>query len=332
MKKTYWLDLELREDIDDLITLEYALTNNSNIKVLSIHNPSRKELQLAQLYREDMLKRNGFCFDLVINGEITEYETENDLSPFIPYNVLIAESVQDFLPLPFEATFEKDVAEFNAKFEDPDKHFNERLVIYKLEDYIKKIDMKGMTVFCGGSLNTLSVLADNFDCSSFEAYVQGGFASYKIVGSKNTLNRFKDREDCPTWNLNLDIEATDKVLKSDLKIKFISKNICHSAWVHKNDILKNTNMFSTNRFKTYLSYLSGKKSKKKCLHDVLAFMSIENKELVEFKEVVLNRNNDDIPKWWSELETNSKHSISVSYNYDLFLDNFIKTFINGIQI
>ena len=106
MKKTYWLDLELREDIDDLITLEYALTNNSNIKVLSIHNPSRKELQLAQLYREDMLKRNGFCFDLVINGEITEYETENDLSPFIPYNVLIAESVQDFLPLPFEATFE----------------------------------------------------------------------------------------------------------------------------------------------------------------------------------------------------------------------------------
>lgn len=324
MKKTYWLDLELREDIDDLITLEYALTNNSNIKVLSIHNPSKKELQLAQLYREDMLKRNGFCFDLVVNGEITEYETENDLSPFIPYNMFITGAAQDLLPLPFE----KDVAEFEDSYND----FNEKLVIYKLEDYIKKIDIKGMTVFCGGSLNTLSVLADNFDCSSFEAYVQGGFASYKIVGSKNTLKRFKDREYCPTWNLNLDIEATDKVLKSDLKIKFISKNICHSAWVHKNDILKNTNMFSTNRFKTYLSYLSGKKSNKKCLHDVLAFMSIENKELVEFKEVVLNRNNDDIPKWWSELETNSKHSISVSYNYDLFLNTFLNTFTNGVEI
>ena len=47
-KKDIWLDLELRKDIDDYISLIFALENNLNIKEVSINNPSKNELCLLK--------------------------------------------------------------------------------------------------------------------------------------------------------------------------------------------------------------------------------------------------------------------------------------------
>ena len=57
----------------------------------------------------------------------------------------------------------------------------------------------------------------------------------------------------------------------------------------------------------------------KCLHDVLAFMSIFDDKLVEFKKVDLISKDKKRVEWYSQLNPNSKVSISVDFDYDLYL-------------
>ncbi len=285
-----WLDLELREDIDDYVTLLFSLEKGYNIEAISIHNPSKNELNLLKStlsdYRVDI--------PIIITGDVLDaYPDGKDLNPYFINN--------EFL---------KDVS-----YES----------VYAFDDFTTDYDISGVTVFCGGSLKTLSLLTDKFDVSTFNACIQGGFASYKIVDEKDVLKKFKNREAVPTWNLNLDLAATNVVLKSGLDINFISKNICHSSYVSLNDA-KNFNSvvakFLTNYFEYgILNKKKGMKNKnisKKCMHDVLALISIDS-DIVKFKSIELLSDNSERTKWWSEIKEDSNHNISVSYNYEDFL-------------
>ena len=82
-----WLDLELRADIDDYITLLYAIETNKNITELSIVNPSINELKLFKYVKEkynltfEYLENLGLEFKWVskfLQNKISEKElTEN---------------------------------------------------------------------------------------------------------------------------------------------------------------------------------------------------------------------------------------------------------------
>lgn len=276
--KPLWLDLELREDVDDILTLIYALERGYNVEVVSIHNPSIKEINLLK-YILLLFQSNA---DIVLNGSESIYDDKKDVNECYFY--------------------------FSETGSDIHKE------IHFIDDYLKSFKPDNIIVFCGGSLNTLSKLVDKFDPKSFEAIIQGGFASYKVVGEENTLKKFKNRERVPTWNLNLDIEATEKVLSSGLKASFVSKNVCHDSFVHK-DVFKNKDsvlaifankFFEANRFPD------------KCMHDLLAFMTIDS-NIVSFINVDLFHTNEERAKWWSVPNQKSSFKISTSFDKELFL-------------
>jgi inosine-uridine nucleoside N-ribohydrolase len=271
-----WLDLELREDIDDYITLVFALENNCNIKEVSIHNPSINELKLLK-NTLNIYKKNTA---IIVSGAITHYEEDKDI-----HKSLLS-----------KATLDSD--NFYCS----------------LEDYFNHKEIENRTFFCGGSLYTLSECLNNYNPEIFNIYIQGGFAGKDIVGEENTLKKFKKRTEVPTWNLNLDIEATDNVLKNTVNMNFISKNICHASFIGLEDINQEKTLFN----EVLVNYF-GESKRKKCMHDLLAFLTIFNDEIVQFKNIDLKRTHDEIPKWHSVINENSNKKISTSFNYDLFL-------------
>lgn len=279
----YWLDLELRKDIDDYVTLIYALEQNVNIDVVSIHNPSIKELHLLN-NTLNMFDSNAL---IVIAGELTQYPSDEDIHPSL-------EGKSTGVAMPRHKTlFEYIVAniEAPAALKPPP------------------------TVFCGGSLHTLSKLLTCFPDKHWQACIQGGYAGPSIVGEENVLKKFKRREQVPTWNLNLDLHASDIVMSaSNLTARFVSKNVCHDAWVHKNDIDQGESLFHA----VLKDYFSNNAWDNKCMHDLLAFMTELDESLVVFSPVDLKRSNDQRPKWSSSLNASSNKSISISFDKQIF--------------
>ena len=278
--KKIWLDLELREDIDDVLTLCYALENNDNIVALSVNNPSTNELKLFNYILTKLNKK----IEIYVSGKKTIYEKEKDINEI-------------FLPMI------KDIEEIETK----------GILEAKIED--------DTIVFCGGSLTSLNYLKGIN--KNISGWIQGGFASYKIVPKEALLKKFKKRESVPTWNLNLDLKATDEILGTEMKLTFVSKNICHEAFVSLNDLNMEKTIF--NRILT--KYLKTSNYKDKCLHDLLAYLGIHNKNLIKFKKVNLKRTNDERSKWWSEEDNESRKRISVEYD-----SNEFKKLILGLRI
>ena len=274
--KPVWLDLELRKDIDDSLTLLFAIEKKLDIKAISIHDPSINELKLLN----GLFKKLNQQIPVFITGNITEYLPEEDIvSCLIPF-------------------------------------CDNEVINYSLLNSSDPFLQGQYTVFCGGSLTTLSQLIKINN--SIDAVVQGGYASYKIVPEHAVLSKFKKRDKVPTWNLNLDLNASDSVLQSNIPITFVSKNICHSSWTNAEQVRKDT-LF----YEIFSTYLKDSNSEAKCLHDVLAFMSITDSDLIKFKPVNLYHTDHDIPKWWSELNENSSHKISVDYNQQKFFENLL---------
>lgn len=279
--KKLWLDLELREDVDDFFTLIYALENNFPIEVISISEPSINEMKLVN-YALTLFNRKDIPFVRV--GDITERETKKDLNPFL------LSLCSEFEPV-----------EINT-----------------LNNFIYDVDIGNMTVFCGGSLMTLGCLTYVFNEYSFEALIQGGFAGEKVVGDENTLKKFKGRDKVPSWNLNIDLESTELVLDYKMVKRFVSKNICHDSFVHKNDLIGVNSIFA----KLLRDFFKTNKFPDKCMHDLLALLSVVTDDLIEFIPVDLKCSTEDngaYTKWWSEENLASDVSISKSFDKELFL-------------
>lgn len=299
--KKLWLDLELRKDIDDYITLITALeTDSMDVGYISIHNPSQKELLVLQntlLKYKDSL---SIFPKVVISGEITEYLEEHG-----------------------------DTHECLDKFVIENDSFE----YLKLNDVINNDKTLGNFIyFTGGSLYTLSEIMKLYP--KVDAYIQGGYAGKNIVPSDKALKKFKKRESVPSWNLNLDIDSTLSVLShKESNLHFISKNICHASIISQDD-LKGKDGFAIDVLNDYYNANNDARFKKKAMHDVLAFITISNKEFVEFKQVDLIpvEVDDGKPmKWKSELNSESNVKISVDFDYEKFKKEFFKR-LTGSQV
>jgi len=289
----YWLDLELRKDIDDYLTLIYCLEKGVGLQAISINNPSMNELLLLN----STLRRFKSNAPIVISGSITEYKNDADGN----------EDIHESLLYLIDGESKEDLA--GVKYMGTDAP-----------------TLGGATVFCGGSLSTLNELIRiTHNDTTINACVQGGYAGPLLVTAENTLRKFKKRKSVPTWNLNLDIEASMSVLEAtNVNCVFVSKDICHDSWISESDIVGGTSFFSK-VLKDYFDSIDW--SDKKCLHDVLAFMTLTTPNLVSFESVHLKNNyepkveNKGYIKWWSEPREDDEvfPMISTSFNKELFI-------------
>jgi hypothetical protein len=288
-----WLDLELKADIDDLITLIYALENDKDkVSEVSIHNPTLNELKLMKYY----LNKYQKDLKILYTGRILEGLKHSDI------NKSLLKYVE------------------NIEINEGD--------IQKVEDYLLENKDLKRVVFGGGAYTSIELITrENKDIS---CYLQGGYAGEKVVGSENVLEKFKGRDKVPSFNPNLDYFATTELLKRKyLKLFFISKNVCHNSFLNAED-------FISGEIKQVLKdYFKDSKYDKKCMHDLVAYMSIFRKEIIVFKNVELKSDyNEDRKKilWWSEEFNTSNVAISISLNMDKVKEILKEKKENGLNV
>ena len=86
-------------------------------------------------------------------------------------------------------------------------------------------------IFIGGALTAVAKYIRNH--TGVKALVMnGGYVGCNIVPFKDQLDKFKNKECVRTFNFNMDINATDTVLRSTpeqiQEIILVGKNVCHS--------------------------------------------------------------------------------------------------------
>lgn len=97
-------------------------------------------------------------------------------------------------------------------------------------------------VFVGGALTSLSQFIQNHKIKVL--CMNGGFVGCNIV--EYPLKKFEGKRYCRTFNFNMDINATEIILKSkNIKdIMLIGKNVCHSIKNTKINIWKNESILN----------------------------------------------------------------------------------------
>jgi hypothetical protein len=92
-----------------------------------------------------------------------------------------------------------------------------------------EIPQNAGVIFVGGALTSVAdFLRDggHIDC----LVANGGFAGDNVVAPDQRLRKFRGRDVARTYNFNLDVAATDFVLRSDRigRTYLVGKNVCHS--------------------------------------------------------------------------------------------------------
>ena len=263
--KKIWLDLEIVGDIDDAVTLIFAIETNSNIKAVSLLNPSKEELSFVR-YWLDFSKK--------------------DITLFTHYD--------------------KKVKNNNKTHPLIMKYQNEDYPVYTLNDVT---DTQGYVVLGGGAYTIPNLLREK----GFDSFVlQGGFAGTNVC-KRTILEKFEDKEKCRSFNPNIDIKATREMIDSQVKIVFISKDICHDSGINI-DFVKTINYRYTKDF--LLQYLD-ESTRYKMMHDLVAFLYIIDNTFIETTKVSLNEDNR---QWFSKHSEFSKKEISIDWNKETFLN------------
>lgn len=191
--KKLWLDLELRENVDDFFTLVYALENRFPIEVISIVDPTINELKLIN-YTLTLFNRKDIPF--LLYGSITERTDKEDVSPFL---LSLCENYKPIQSL-------------------------------SMNNFMYDVDMGNMTVFCGGSLEMLSDLVLLFKNNAFDSIAQGCFSDNVDIDQANTviqseINKFFVSKDVSNdaFIYKNDIKDVDSIF-SNLLYRFLEDN------------------------------------------------------------------------------------------------------------
>ena len=153
---------------------------------------------------------------------------------------------------------------------DPDpitEEGKQRLNKIILEGAVKfpKIQLGTKIVFCGGALTKVAEFLEAGN--TLDALVMnGGFVGNNIIVAEEQLPKFKYKEFVRTYNFNMDIESTKKVLSMPEnklgEIILVGKHLCHDE---KNTI---KGLWSSKFFKELQEEYKFNSDKR--LHDVLA--------------------------------------------------------------
>ena len=114
-------------------------------------------------------------------------------------------------------------------------------------EVLKKIPNDAKKIFVGGALSLVATYVINHEIDYL--VMNGGFVDNNIM--KKPLEKFKNKQECRTYNFNCDVVATDKVLRSkNIKhIMLIGKNVCHDRrntpefiWKNEKDLFSKYNV------------------------------------------------------------------------------------------
>lgn len=189
----------------------------------------------------------------------------------ITYIAELDQDVDDFVAVKY--LHNKDV--LNCIVLDPipsSKEGKERVKELKDLGIIVKNSLPPTTkiVFCGGALTTLSQYLRTHKIDLL--VMNGGFVGSNIIPLNEQLKKFKNKETIRTFNFNLDVEATHKILttKNIQQIILVGKNVCHSS--------KNTLDGIWNNYKDIFEDISPTKRQHDMLacHEGLAYLGIES--------------------------------------------------------
>ena len=114
-------------------------------------------------------------------------------------------------------------------------------------EVLKKIPNDAKKIFVGGTLSLVATYIINHEIDYL--VMNGGFVGNNIM--EKPLEKFKNKQECRTYNFNCDVVATDKVLRSkNIKhIMLIGKNVCHDRrntpefiWKNEKDLFSKYNV------------------------------------------------------------------------------------------
>ena len=165
-------------------------------------------------------------------------------------------------------------------------------------------------IFCGGALTKIANFVESNSIVLLVA--NGGFAGTNVVHMSNVLDKFRDKTNIRTYNFNMDVDSTLRVLKSPHigEIVLVSKNVCHNdintrGKLHKDVFLDKYDLRDT-----------------KCLHDLLMVKEginyLKGNDMIcGYKNVMptYKRDGDDkMTLWGSALVPDSHIKITVKYD------------------
>jgi pyrimidine-specific ribonucleoside hydrolase len=183
------------------------------------------------------------------------------------------------------------------------------------------------TLITGGPVSNAAIMLNKYQDIKIPRWVgQGGFAGDQVVPKEYRLEKFDGMDACPTYNFNGDPKAALLLLESDrvLDRMLVSKNVCHGVQYdktvhefvakHKDKTKGLSLMYDGMDF--YLSKRSHKK-----FHDPLAAAAAIDSSVCKFVEVELFRRKG---KWGSVISKNTNTFISISVDFDKFLNVLTK--------
>lgn len=163
-------------------------------------------------------------------------------------------------------------------------------------------------IFCGGALTKIADFIKDNEIDILVA--NGGFAGDNLVS--DPLAKFKGKNKIRTYNFNMDVPSTLKVIDSDniKEILLVSKNVCHNPLnvmdkIHFDSFLYNRDLSPT-----------------KLLHDLLMVKEGVNylnggDMLCDYENIIPTcdrKTPDNMSLWGSSLSPTSNIRISVKLN------------------
>lgn len=128
-----------------------------------------------------------------------------------------------------------------------------------------EIQLGTKIVFCGGALTKIAEFLEAENTLD-TLVMNGGFVGCNIIKPEEQLLKFKLKEFVKTYNFNLDIESTKKVLSTSEneigEIILVGKHLCHHG---KNTVADLWNSLFFKELQREYKFDNGKR-----LHDVLA--------------------------------------------------------------
>ncbi|MCD6069242.1 MAG: inosine-uridine preferring nucleoside hydrolase superfamily [Bacteroidetes bacterium] len=141
------------------------------------------------------------------------------------------------------------------------------------------------SLLTGAALTNVHALQETTDIFFSRWFCQGGFAGDNIVPKEHRLEKFDGMITCPTFNLNGNPIAAEKLLSLPMQERrLISKNVCHGAIFTK----ANAELLIPYRQhnKGLDLFLQAVSIKEKALHDTVAALLSIDPSLALWKEVI----------------------------------------------
>ena len=184
------------------------------------------------------------------------------------------------------------------------------------------------TMLCCGPMRNLGKAiqvadATHRDLTLGKVVIQGGFVGKNIVLESVALEKFKDREMFPSWNLDGAQKDTVRVLTSPrcAEIRMVSKNVCHGvtwdARLSEQITDQGTSMLHT--IDTIMTDYRERKGSPKIIHDLVAATCALTPTVCDWARVTMRHQRK--AGWGADLSETSNTFIVTSFNPD----NFIQT-------